>query len=369
MDFIADLLSEQKISLADKERLFSLIKDDVKQADEDDGKKLNEILETLKDMGKSIKQDNLQEQNNLQKLPEEQSVKLSGKFHKPQETKSFLSLFNNSEGLKYLTHKFNGDKPDYDEFIRLCKKEFDESKAKYPNIPDKLLRRIEEFAFAAEPKWFIRKGNAQIDYKNGWSEPTFAGWYKKDINTHPGLDAKWNNEMIFPFKSTIEVRAGNLANIINDSLKWSLGDSFDSFNVEMMTGNVDTAEFYTNVDIFQQALFHIFSTIKEHYEKNFHCKIFIDYENETLKQGVFKKLIITHIDSEATKISNDPEFVKGDLKSIQQNLWGLCNYEIQAKFPDGYKGRIILTDNLREINKSYDLKTKVKGFSHILKFY
>lgn len=50
------------------------------------------------------------------------------KQHRPEETKIFLSLFNNSEGLKYLTHKFNSGKRNYDEFIDLCRAEFDKGK-------------------------------------------------------------------------------------------------------------------------------------------------------------------------------------------------------------------------------------------------
>ena len=68
-----------------------------------------------------------------------------------------MSLFNNSNNLKYLTHRFNDGKRDYDEFIALCRKEFNQGIVEYKNVPDALTRRIEEFAFSEKAAWFIRK--------------------------------------------------------------------------------------------------------------------------------------------------------------------------------------------------------------------
>lgn len=130
-------------------------------------------------------------------------------------------------------------------------------------------------------------------------------------------------------------------------------------------------------DKIKLALSHILTTIKDRADKNFCFEIEIDFINESLAGGNFKKFTITHINSEPTKFSNDKDFVKGDLKSIQSNLWGLCNYEIAAKFPDGFRKKIILTDDYNDY-KNYVEKSEsipitdsmnVKGFMHILKFY
>jgi len=369
--FITDLLDysiKRKIDDKTKERLINLISKEFDKA----GIVETEIIERL------IRIEGLVSNKSESSVGDKKtsSDKLPRPLHKPKDTKNFLSLFNNSEGLKYLTHKFNDGKRDYKKFIELCKSEFEKGKDDYPNVPVSLLKRIEEFAFSDNPKWYIRKGKYKIFQKKGWSELTFIDWYKKDLNIHPGLDAKWNNEMLIPFKETIEVRAGNLTKIIDESIEFAFGDSKRNFSFKINSDEINTAEFYTDVDSLQQALFHIFSTIKERSEKNLCFEINICYINETLLGGDFKKIIITHIDSEATKKSNDPEFAKGDLKTIQYYLWGLCNYELQAKFPDGYKKRILLTDNLTDYDKyvktnnSLDVtKAEVLGFSHILKFY
>jgi len=232
------------------------------------------------------------------------------KLHKPKETKNFLSLFNNSDGLKYLTHKFNDGKRDYNSFIDLCKQEFERAKQEYKNVPIALLKRIDEFAFSENPEWYIRKGKEKIYPKKGWSEKSFIEWYENKFNIHPGLDAKWNKEMILPFKETIEVRAGNLTGIIDEAITLALGESKDNFIINRNNEELNLAEFYTDVDMFQQAIFHIISTIKDRAEKNFCFEIKIRYNNQTLEEGDFKVITITHINSEATKKSNDPLFAK-----------------------------------------------------------
>lgn len=360
--FITDILDysiKKKVDDKIKERLINLISKEFEKT----GIIETEIIERLSRIEEMIfKGDELQKKEKG----------FQGKLHKPKETKNFLSLFNNSEGLKYLTHKFNDGKRDYNSFIDLCKQEFEGAKQEYKNVPIPLLKRIEEFAFSEKPQWYIRKGKEKIFPGKGWSEKSFIEWYHNKINIHPGLDAKWNNEMILPFKETIEVRAGNLTEIIDEAITLALGESKDNFIINKNNEELNLAEFYTDVDMFQQAIFHIISTIKDRAEKNFCFEIKIRYNNQTLEGGDFKVITITHINSKATKKSNDPSFAKGDLKTIKNNLWGLCNYEVEAKFPDGFKRKIFLTDDYKNFvgkkNQSIDID-RAEGFSHILKFY
>ncbi|MBL0065534.1 MAG: RNA-directed DNA polymerase [Bacteroidetes bacterium] len=155
------------------------------------------------------------------------------------------------------------------EEFELCKKEFNKGKREYPNVPDAVLRRIEEFAFAPNPQWFIRKGNEKFFPKKGWAESSFVEWYNKDINMHPGFDSKWNAEMIIPFKESIEVRAGNLKTIIEEILITGLGISKSNFLITLSEQSINIAEFYTDVDKIKLALSHIIATIKDRADENF----------------------------------------------------------------------------------------------------
>lgn len=285
----------------------------------------------------------------------------------PRQTYEFLSLFTkNDGGLKNLTHVFNYDFVEYDEFMNNCKNEFEEAKTKYPKVPIYLLTRIEHFAFKQEPNWYIREGNTKRTINLGWSKPSFVEWYNKN-RIHPALDAYFNTEMIVPFKESIQVRAdtGNLMHMINRIADITFGNP-RCCNVEIMK-NVSAAQFYTDVDNLGQALYQIFSTIKEYSERNFCNDVIIDYATEK----VFKKLIITHVDSAATKNVSDPDFAGGNTEAIKKALSGLCNYEVVAKFKDGVFRKIFLSDNYEEYKKGvFPVEEQsVEGYTHVLKFY
>jgi hypothetical protein len=366
--FISQMLSyvnKKDVDDRTKSRIMTLVEREMEKMSIADA----EIIERLKRIEESLVGLPSIEENKIKYIRE-------NGVHKPSETKSFLVLFNNSDGLKYLTHKFNDGKRDYQSFIELCRLEFENGKKKYKYVPARLLKRIEEFAFSEKPQWYIRKGNENIYPGKGWSENSFVEWYKNPINIHPDYDSKWKNEMILPFKETIEVRAGNFARIVDESIDLALGDSKDNFIIRKNDDELNLAEFYTDVDLVRHTLIRILSSIKEVAKDNLCFEIEISFINHTLNGGVFKVVEITHVNSETKKMSNDPSFVKGDLNDILKNLWGLGNYEIVSKFGDGYKKRILLTDNYEEyknyvrLSKSIDVdKDSVEGFTHVLKFY
>ncbi len=290
----------------------------------------------------------------------------SGKFHKPKETNLLLDYFSSNEGgIKNLTHAFNLDFIEYETFINQCKNEFKQGIEKYPNVPDALLKRIEDFAFSAEPKWYIRKGKEKIEPKLGWSEPSFKEWYKTE-KKHPWYNDKYKNEMIIPFRESIRVRSDSeyLYKLTKETFDLVFGTA-PICEIIIDERSLKHADFYTDVDNLGQAIFEIFSTIKDMSIKNFCNKIEVGFHTD----GDFKVFFITHIDSVSTKRSDDKGFLGGNLRTIKNKLWGLCNYEIHAKFPDGYFRKIILTETKDEVNGIFPINDTAKGFTHILKFY
>lgn len=289
-------------------------------------------------------------------------------FPEPKQTYEFLYSFTNSngDGLKSLTHPFNNGYIEYDKFISKCREEFDEAKRKYPKVPNSLITRIEHFAFKDDPNWYIREGENRKYIKIGWSEPSFVAWYKEN-RRHPSYDAKYNSEMIVPFKNSIQVRTdtGNLVSLINRNADFVFGIP-RCCTVEI-TENVKTAQFYTDVDNLGQAIVQMFSSIKEQYQLNFKEKVEIDF---TLEKE-FKVLTITHVGSTPTKNAKDKDYVGGNTDAIKKALQGLCNYEIMAKFPDGAFRKIILSDNYEEYRKGVVAvdESVIKGYTHVLKFY
>ena len=362
--FIKDLLNNPSITAPERERVVELLlkerdkgfvtEKQVRGIIEKYGfvteVQLRKLCDQFKDYGKKDSQETNQYN-----------------YPKPKQTYEFLSSFaQNDGGLKNLTHDFNNGYIEYETFMDRCKEEFEEARRRFPEVPNSIIRRIEEFAFKTSPNWYIRLGKEKKEIHLGWSEPSFVNWYKTN-RIHPSKDSSYNSEMIIPFKNSIQVRAdnGNLIELLNSLIKVAFGEN-PCCEVEI-TKNVNSAQFYTDVDRLGQAIYQIFSTIKDYSEKNFCGKVMVDYNTDS----TFKILTITHIGSLPSKKSDDKDYLGGDGNAIKKALNGLCNYEIRAVFPDGAYRLIVLSDNKDEYKTGrfpVDGES-VLGYTHVMKFY
>ncbi len=341
--FINNIINSPSATVDDRERIVSLLlKDhDARYVTKEQVEEMIKLVNTQKDT-KGI-------------MPE------------PKQTYEFLSLFSkNDGGLKNLTHDFNFGYLEYDVFMKQCWKEFTEARKKYPKVPNSLIARIDSYAFDSKPEWYIHEGKEKIYHKYGWSAPSFIDWYKKS-RIHPKNDSFYNEEMIIPFKESIQVRAdtGNLVRLIEKMANLIFGEPrCCKLNV---LENVKTAQFYTNVDKLGEAIYQIFSTIKEYSERNFCDEVTVDY----IEGDVFKILSITHIGSKPTKNCDAKDYAGGNTKAIMSALTGLCNYEVIAEFPNGAYKKILLSDNYEEYKKGiFPIENEeIKGYTHIMKFY
>lgn len=347
--FINGLLNNPSTTNDDRERIVTLL---LKERDK-----------------KYVTKEQLQEFLKIGGVKKAEEGKKKDEYPEPKQTYEFLSFFSkNDGGLKNLTHDFNYGYIDYDVFMAQCREEFEEGKRKFPKVPTRLLGRIEAFAFRESPNWYVQKWlqNDKKTIKHGWSDPAFIQWYNKN-KIHPSKDAFYNKEMIIPFKESIQVRAdtGNLIVLIDSLTAKVFGDN-PSCNVAI-SDKVKNAQFYTDVDSLGQALYQIFSSIKEYSDKNFCDEVEIDY----FVEGDFKVLTVTHIDSMPTKNANDKDYIGGNTDAIKTQLLGLCNYEICAVFPDGPFRKIILSDNYDVFKKGLipmDVSS-IKGYTHKMLFY
>jgi hypothetical protein len=364
-DFILDLIENKKLNSFQKERVLRLSVLEVKK--EGDNKN-TELIKRIEEIEKKLNGEIISSGQN------EEEHNKQVKRHKPKETYELLSYFSSTDGgMKNLTHSFNFGFIAYEALMKKCKEEFEQGRKKYPDVPEALLKRIEEFTFSESPDWYIMRGDEKIQKKIGWAEPTFVKWYKEN-QTHPANDAYYNSEMIVPFKETIQVRSdiGNLIKLINE-----LSDKvFQNETKPIIKEAIHTAQFYTDVDRLGLAIYHIFTAIKQASSKNFCDQVEIDFE---IQDGV-KIIKIVHIDSKPTKSVNDFDFLGGDLGTVKSNLWSLCNYDILAKFQQGEYRKVILSDKPGEIEKNKETGKwmgknypitgdKIKGFTHLLKFY
>ena len=284
--------------------------------------------------------------------------------HQPKHTLSFLKLFDTSEGIKFLTHGWNSNDFNRETIINIAKKEFENAKKQY-SIPDTILSRFEHFAFKENPDWFIFEKGKIKHYTLGWSSRETIEWCNKPMNegTSPFENANFFDNMIKPFKHSIEVRQGDLPKIIQDVLMGKL-KPYEKFKINIAK-SLKNATFYTEIDGFTRGLRYLFDSFSEKAEINKCYDIDINYEKK--KDSGLRIITITHRKSLPEKATTDNDLLKGGLKAAKKHFSGLCNWSIEAKFTDGLKRIDILNDN--EIPKIQTISKEEIGFTHILSFY
>ena len=284
--------------------------------------------------------------------------------HKPKDTLAFLKLFDTSKGIKFLTHSWNDKEFDREAIVATAKKEFEAAKKIY-SIPDAILSRFENFAFKEKPEWFFYKNGKKQPYTLGWSSKEVIDWCNAPMSKgkSPYADPDFFDDMIEPFKHSIEIRLDDLPQILH-VLKKQLKQQDDKFNI---TINVENAQFYTNVDEFERGLQCLFNTFSQKAKENNCYDIDISYEKKW--DDNLCVIIITHKGSLPKKHSEDNTLIKGDLAEVRKHFTGLCDWSIEAKFLDGLKRIIILEDGNFKTPEVKEIKKEEIGFTHILTFY
>lgn len=290
-------------------------------------------------------------------------------YHYPKETADFLTLFSSNDGgLKNLTHAFDGEIVEYEEFMSNCEKQYKSALQKYPNVKNQVLGRINQFAFSDNPNWYIRtshKDDENIPMTTGWRSPDFIKWYKK-TKKHPYDDVEWRTKMVNPFKESIQVRTdtGTLKRILS-----SLSDREEINNLEIkIDKSIESANFYTDVDMLTKAISLILVECSKLAAQNFQTEVIVRYEEAT--EIELKKLYIIHTGSSTKKNAQDKKFVGGNFNAIIKCLTGICNYDIESVFGDGkFRKSLLFDESIESDCVKLEDDYQVIGFTHILKFY
>jgi hypothetical protein len=401
IDFIVDLLADKRMETSLKERAFELVSKQIGNIETESLLQLKEVRNKIENVLDIVIKNNdgineikvqiegLKNNNRFNSLKTPPQVntskqpttrlykpivnteskgnniekKTTPKIHKPRETYRLLAKFESSEGLKFLTHLF--DKPDekfnrekivqiaYNEF-----KEFDNG-----NIDNRLRNRIRAFAFNANPEWFTWYDGKRFESKLGWSSKEFIDWCENPLNedSDPVEFTTFKEQMIIPFKQSIQVRKEQLPVIIERAINKGLGNSTKNIVFDQ---SLNGTTFFTNVEMFESGLRYIFSAMKLYISDN--SKIAIStQQNLVINNFRFRVLKIIHIGSLLNSNSSE-EIIGGDLLEAKDRFTGLCNWSIQAKFDDGYFEKRILKDT--EIPEIESIES-VEGFTHLLYFY
>ena len=208
-----------------------------------DGNTLEQIkkeISTLEEEIKDYKEEIKSKQKKIDELRYIEIIK-RGAVGNPKDVAQFMALFNQRDGLKYLTHDFDEssefDRTKFLEQVRnVCTENFNQL-----NIPTTLKDLINQFVFEKTPKWtaFDNQFNTK-EITLGWSASEMEE--SNDSKLHPIKHAQFS-EIIKDFRRTTRIESPNLETLINKVF------ADETFEVEKK--NLSKADFYTHANLRQ----------------------------------------------------------------------------------------------------------------------
>lgn len=275
-------------------------------------------------------------------------------------TSRFLSLFNDPEGLKYLTHDFDStDDNGLHDLVTLRKQCQKILKEQNNTIPKSLLLLINGFVNGT-PSWFDTYGNTK---KSSIADKSWINW-SNDNRLHPKNNENFCKE-IMTFRSTVRM--------VSPLLKEMVDKVLSNTKLNVTTVKLDKADFYTNTFVIFTALKRILSMMESRGEN--YPNVSISYKRDAATDDILlRKIIITQegsfspnqLEDLISRLKIAPK--GGDFGTIRNWLNGYCEWSVESKW-DGIPARwnILKEIDTPEIEKMSDLE--VVGFTHILTFY
>jgi len=336
------MLQNRNLSVNDKKRLLLLATREIERVDT-----------SLEQKKEDPKKESKENSNNSGALA----------IHAPKDTASFLSLFNDPNGFKFLTHDFDPDSDmNYDKLMTQVRTQFKEAAAKY-RIPTSLWSLMNAFItgkdkFGKDTTWKDCDGKI---HKDNYTSPKWVEWSNSNPNTHLLSNEEIGKE-ILKFRSTIRIVKPVLCDIIKrQETKHS--------NLIVQTAGLEKADFYTYVWFLESGIKLILNDMSRYAEKTPNVKITFE---RSFGDDFSKRIIkITQIDSISFSIDDVLKKYKtggGAFNEIKKMFFGYCNWSVESLWDGKAKRWNILKDS--DIDEIEDIEdTSVPGFTHILTYY
>lgn len=286
--------------------------------------------------------------------------------HRPADVATFLRLFQDSDGLKYLTHDYDipGTEFQYHKIMEIAGKDFNKAYARY-SVTKSLYARVKHFAFEKRPKWWRWQKGKKVDINIGWGSEEIREWSESNPGVHPIRLKAFRDQFIRPFKDSIQFRAPMFLSAIEETLEEKFAEERKVFDIELV--NLESADFFTDVDIFLGGIRHVLDGILERIELS--KKIRIEFKRVS-KNGTSMKIVeITHLGSLCHREAVVGELMNGNFREAFKSFRGLCNWSVSAKFTNGHFLVHMLNDKVGEPEIEAIDANHVLGFKHILSFY
>lgn len=290
-------------------------------------------------------------------------------LHRPKDVADFMKLFDDANGLKYLTHEFDDPNKTFDihTFLKQSERLFTKSVGLYGlfKIPPSLYAVVKNFAFESRPKW-----TAEEEITEGWSSPEWITW--SELNGHP-LKSRKFEPIVQSFRQATRIK-NSLRNVIDTAVNLKFGDKKADFHFDYHE-LVDRADFYTYVVTFKRALVALFDEICG--RPQFPNVKFM-YDRGSV--GDYRTRIVTIVQegSYPTNKTLDETLGKlrqggGQLYSIRNHLFGYCDWHIETIWDEKPVRVHFLKEGMKynKIEAQVDELTTLTypGFAHTLTFY
>lgn len=373
IEFITTLLAHKDINITDKERLFKLTKDEIQKYEAENDETLQELLQRIERLEREQNsQPNITpthaDTNSLVKDTKNMSV-----LANPKDVANFMSLFNQRDGFKYLTHDYDEEESfDIDKFLTSREILFRETTTKKVKIPQSLWKIVKQFAFDSEQtKWttISEDYNKSMGTDIGWASKELRDWSKEN-KLHPIRNEKYK-KVINNFRRITRIESPNLVTLINNIIDNVFSNEKNNLDIKLV--DLSKADFYTHVGFLKIALECIFEEIKKRMDGENKKKIKVEYQRETDNDFFVRKIIITHYNSFPTKerdvlLKEWKSFDKGCMGEIGKKMQGYCDWSVVTKIEGNPIKVNILKENDTPDYEQIDPSESV-GFTHIFTFY
>ncbi|NRS87786.1 hypothetical protein HNQ02_000693 [Flavobacterium sp. 7E] len=401
IDFITDLLKSPKINASQKERLFALATDEIKNIKGNTDKQVFIELETLKNQLKTIenKTSIIEEHigilpNIEEKVEDEIPKKELPNYIHPKYLRDFLIEYNQDSILKYTCHEID-DMDRFRNILSQCKTEYynyevhlQKIHSNFKNLTykyhNKILKNVTAListylgTFNIDGSWSENK----ITVK--WTSPGLLKWSIENSGKVPNPSVDFQIEK-YRF-NTIELKNGNsIANFSDlviyfknlfhfkngNTLKTKLEETIfmkfqgDKFNIKFDNEFSELIELFTYSESLIQAFVKIIN--QKYHKDNFSIldvKLYFNYDYDGLKE--FKIVIINS--KEFGKHFTDFRLGDDFTDLINRQINGLCDFYIKAYFEDQKSIGLVNIWNGKPL-KFIPTNEEIEGVEFILKMY
>lgn len=338
------MLQNRKLSVNDKKRLLLLATREIERID----------------TSVEFKEENEQKKESKSMTPDISALAI----HAPKDTASFLSLFNDPNGFKFLTHDFDPDSDmNYDKLMKQVKEQFKEATSKY-RIPKNLYALMSAFIYGGTDKdgkdrtWMDCDGKI---HKGNYSNKQWVDWSINNPNTHLLSNEEIGKE-ILKFRSSIRLVKPVLCDIIKRQ------ESKHS-NLSIQTENLEKADFYTYVWALENGIKRILDDMARYADKTPNVKISFERSfGDDYSKRIIKITQLGSISSSIDDVLKKFNMGGGAFSEIKKVFNGYCNWSVESLWDGKAKRWNILND--ADIDEIEDIEaTSVPGFTHILTYF